>query len=157
MTAIGIALLLVGAVLLVAEAHLPTAGVVGVAGVAGVISGMALLFGEAGIAAAIAVPIALAAGAVALGFLAVASLKVTRARRGRVHGGSEGLVGQVGVVRLPPAPVGQVFVDGALWRARRAIDPECDGPLGQGDAVVVEKVEGLTLAVRKAEEWELTP
>jgi membrane-bound ClpP family serine protease len=157
MTTVGIALLLVGAVLLVAEAHLPTAGVFGVAGVAGVVAGIALLFGEAGLAAALAVPVAIAAGAAALGFLALATLKGTRARRGRVHGGSEGLVGQVGVVRLPLAPVGQVFVHGALWRARRALDPEWDGPLGEGDAVVVERVEGLTLAVRKAEEWELTP
>ena len=48
---------------------------------------------------------------------------------------------------------GQVFVDGALWRARRnwPDDPE---EISAGDAVVVERVSGLTLGVRRAEQWE---
>ena len=48
---------------------------------------------------------------------------------------------------------GQVFVDGALWRARPSW-PDADEKLAAGDAVVVERVSGLTLAVRRAEEWE---
>jgi membrane protein implicated in regulation of membrane protease activity len=52
------------------------------------------------------------------------------------------------------APVGQVFVQGALWRARLA-----DGPagangervLGRGARVRVESVDGLTLYVRPLE------
>ena len=48
---------------------------------------------------------------------------------------------------------GQVFVDGALWRARCSVLEE-DAELDAGDAVVVERVSGLTLAVRRAEEWE---
>jgi membrane protein implicated in regulation of membrane protease activity len=48
---------------------------------------------------------------------------------------------------------GQVFVDGALWRARCSVLEE-DTELDAGDAVVVERVSGLTLAVRRAEEWE---
>lgn len=157
MTAVGIALLLAGVVLLVAEAHLPTAGVVGVAGVAGIVSGIALLVAESGAGGAVVASVAVAAGLVALAFVALAALKGAAARRGRVHGGLEGLVGRRGVLRAPPAPVGEVFVDGALWRARRAFDQECDGPLHRGDPVVVEGVDGLTLSVRKAEEWELTP
>jgi membrane-bound serine protease (ClpP class) len=48
---------------------------------------------------------------------------------------------------------GQVFVDGALWRAK--LSPmDGDDELDAGDAIVVERVSGLTLAVRKAEEWE---
>ena len=48
---------------------------------------------------------------------------------------------------------GQVFVDGALWRARPSW-PDSDEPLTAGRRVVVEGVSGLTLAVRRAEEWE---
>jgi len=44
-------------------------------------------------------------------------------------------------------------VDGALWRARPSW-PDADEHLAAGDAVVVERVSGLTLAVRRAEEWE---
>ena len=49
---------------------------------------------------------------------------------------------------------GQVLVDGALWRARRSWPDDERGQLGAGDAVVVERVSGLTLGVRRAEEWE---
>jgi membrane protein implicated in regulation of membrane protease activity len=49
-----------------------------------------------------------------------------------------------------------VFVDGALWRAR-AWGLEGDPPLQSGLPVVVENVNGLTLTVRPAEEWEVAP
>jgi membrane-bound serine protease (ClpP class) len=68
--------------------------------------------------------------------------------------GGEGIVGHVGVVRHELEPVGQVFIDGALWRARPAWD---EGGLREGDPVVVEQINGLTLSVRRAEEWELQP
>jgi membrane-bound serine protease (ClpP class) len=63
-------------------------------------------------------------------------------------------VGHVGVVRQELQPVGQVFVDGALWNARPCAFEE-PGDLRAGDAIVVEQVRGLTLSVRRAEEWEL--
>ena len=47
-------------------------------------------------------------------------------------------------------------LDGALWRAR-AWAVEDEPPLHTGEAIVVEGVDGLTLTVRRAEEWELTP
>jgi membrane protein implicated in regulation of membrane protease activity len=56
-------------------------------------------------------------------------------------------------VRSALEPAGQVFVDGALWRARPSWD-ESDH-LREGDPVVVERVQGLTLCVRRAEQWEL--
>jgi membrane-bound serine protease (ClpP class) len=63
--------------------------------------------------------------------------------------------GVLGVVRSWTEPSGQVFVDGALWRARHEW-PLDDDQLQEGDAVVVERVSGLTLCVRRADEWELT-
>ena len=59
----------------------------------------------------------------------------------------------MGVVRSWAGTSGQVFVDGALWRAQRSV-PDEDADLGAGDSVVVERVNGLTLGVRRAEEWE---
>jgi len=48
------------------------------------------------------------------------------------------------------------FLYGALWRAEPS--PIHDGAkLHEGDRVVVERVNGLTLRVRRAEEWELNP
>jgi membrane protein implicated in regulation of membrane protease activity len=62
------------------------------------------------------------------------------------------MCGRSGTVRTWAGPDGQVLVDGALWRARPSLPEE--GSLHAGDEVVVERVSGLTLAVRKAEEWE---
>jgi membrane-bound ClpP family serine protease len=153
MVALGIALLVVGAGLLIAEAHLPTYGALGVAGLAALVvgAGLALDGAGAGIALVLTVTILLAlAGGVVLLYV---GRKALAAGRTRALTGAEGLIGQIGVVRTSPAPVTQVFVDGALWRARPSLDP--DEVLNEGDAVVVERVQGLTLGVRRAEEWEL--
>ena len=56
-------------------------------------------------------------------------------------------------MRSAPAPLGQVFIDGALWRARPCLEDD----LVVGDPVVVERVNGLVLSVRRAEEWEVDP
>jgi membrane protein implicated in regulation of membrane protease activity len=54
---------------------------------------------------------------------------------------------------------GSVALDGALWRARRSASRDADDgedhELHSGDCVVVERLTGLTLSVRRAEEWEL--
>jgi membrane-bound ClpP family serine protease len=150
MTALGIALLIVGAALLVAEAHLPTAGALGLLGAVALGAGGWLALTGAGAAVGLAVAVAVAVTLVAGGFLVFAGAKVVRARRARIRGGPEGLVGHVGTAR----DAGLVFVDGALWRARLTWPGE-QAELHRGDPVVVERVTGLTLCVRKADRWEL--
>ena len=78
-----------------------------------------------------------------------------RVRGRRIRTGAEGLIGHVGVVRSWDEPAGRVYVDGALWRARHSWPEEPEEDLSEGDHVVVECLSGLTLAVRKAEDWEL--
>jgi len=91
------------------------------------------------------------------GVLAVSVGKGAAVRRLRVRAGPESLLGHVGVVRSWAGTAGSVLVDGALWRARRsAIDDEDEEDLHQGDAVVVDHLDGLTVRVRRAEEWEVT-
>jgi membrane-bound ClpP family serine protease len=140
MVILGIVLVLVGAGLLVAEAHLPTFGVLGLAGLAALVTGgvVAVDASGGGVALVLAVGLVLTlAAGVALAAVVRGAASVARrpARAGR-----EGLVGHVG---------------GALWRAR----PYWDDPEGfrEGDPIVVEQVNGLTLSVRRAEEWELAP
>jgi membrane-bound ClpP family serine protease len=152
MTDIGLALVLVGAALLVVEAHV-AGGVVGVFGGMALAAGAAFLIGGAGGGIALVVAAMLAAVAVTGAWIAIATRKSLTARRRRIASGSEALCGRSGVVRSWNGEGGQVFVDGALWRAR--LSPMENGhQLDAGDAVVVERVTGLTLAVRKAEEWE---
>ena len=49
-----------------------------------------------------------------------------------------------------------MLVQGELWHARRSLADEED-ELREGTHVVVERVHGLTVSVRRAEEWELLP
>jgi membrane-bound ClpP family serine protease len=132
MVEIGVALVLVGVALLVAEAHVPS-GALGAAGGISLAAGAALGVGGA--------------------WMAIAARKSLATRRLRAASGREALSGRTGVVRSWNGEGGQVFVDGALWRARRTW-PDDTEEIGAGDAVVVERVSGLTLGVRRAEEWE---
>jgi len=156
---LGIALLLAGAGLLVAEAHLPTYGALGLAGVLALVAGAAIAVDGSGGGTALIVGVAAIVAIGALALVAVIARATLTASRPRARTGSEGLIGHVGVIRRAPgganplASLGQVYVDGALWRARPCMEDE----LGVGDPVVVERVNGLVLSVRRAEEWEVDP
>jgi membrane-bound ClpP family serine protease len=152
MVEIGVALVLLGAGLLVAEAHVP-GGILGVAGGLALAGGAALAIAGAGGAVGVVLAAVLAALAVSGVWVAVLTRKAIATRRLRTASGREALNGRMGVVRSWTGASGQVFVDGALWRAKRSLSDE-DADLGAGDSVVVERVSGLTLGVRRAEEWE---
>jgi membrane-bound ClpP family serine protease len=154
MTALGFALLLMGAFLVVAEAHVP-GGVLGVAGGAALIGGGIIVIAALGGGAVLAVPVGVGLGAAAGGWALLVARKATSTRRQSIKAGTEALCGRVGVVRSWSDPAGRVFVDGALWRARDESDAADGEALGEGDRVVVEGVSGLTLSVRRAEEWEV--
>lgn len=149
---VGLALSLLGAALLVAEAHVP-GGVLGGLGSLALAGGAALAIAGAGGGFALVLAAVVAAVAVTGVWVAVAARKSLAAGRLRAASGREALSGRTGVVRSWAGGGGQVFVDGALWRARRSWDEDGDD-MDVGDAVVVERVSGLTLAVRRAEEWE---
>jgi membrane-bound ClpP family serine protease len=155
MTALIVVLLVIGASLLVAEAHLASYGVLGVAGLAALGGGIVLWAGETGGGAAFALVIPVMLVLAALG--AVAGRKALQVHGRRARGGSDGLVGRVGIVRRDLAPLGDVFVAGELWRACPSLLEDDDEPLVAGEHVVVERVRGLTMSVRRAEEWELMP
>jgi membrane-bound serine protease (ClpP class) len=131
----------------VAEAHVASHGILGVAAVIALVLGGLLLFDTDSEAFRVSVPVALLSGALLGALTLFAASKALGARRLPVRGGREELVGEVGTVRVPLAPEGQVFVHGALWRAR-ALEPAATVPLGA--RVRVESVEGLTLGVRPA-------
>lgn len=153
MTEVGIVLLVVGAVVAVAEAHYPTHGVAGGIGVVAMAIGAALAVSGLGAGALLGLLVGgglLAAGG---GLLALSVSRGAAARRLRVMTGAEGIAGHVGVVRSWAGANGSVALDGSLWRASRSAIQEDD--LHTGDQVVVERLNGLTLCVRRAEEWEL--
>ncbi len=142
--AIGVVLLLLAAGLLVAEAQLPTGGFLGVAGVGALVAGGLLLFDTSGDEPAVSPVLVIALAVLIGGFIAFAGQRVMVARRQPFATGEESLVGEEGDVRVALDPVGQVFVDGALWRARVANGNE---PIEVGYRVRVESIDGLVLAV----------
>jgi membrane-bound ClpP family serine protease len=155
MSSLSVVLVIVGAALMVAEAHVPSHGALGTGAVAALTAGVVLALSGAGAPGG---AVAAAGVAVALAGLALAWLLLTKslaAGRLTVRSGPRALVGRVATVRSLPAPVGQVQLDGALWRARLSELETESLPVAEGSAVVVESVDGLTLTVRPAEEWEV--
>ena len=155
MTALILALLILGLGLLVAEAHLPTYGALGTAGLAAVVGGIVLAVTASGGGVLLGLALSLPIAAAVVGVGVVAARKTLAAGRRRARCGVEGLIGHVGVVRRPLDPLGHVAIDGELWRARRSWADEDEPPPAEGEAVVVDRVHGLTLSVRRADAWEV--
>lgn len=157
MALLGLVLLVVGAVIAATEAHYPTHGVAGGIGVLAMAAGV--LLAARGLGAGIALGL-LGAGALAAVGAGAVTFTVKQGlstRRRRVRTGAEGLIGEIGVVRSWTDSAGTVLLRGAVWQARRSVgvDGEPVSALHAGDRVVVERLVGLTLSVRPAEEWEL--
>ena len=149
MTALIVALVVLGASLLIAEAHVVSYGLLGVAGIGALAAAGVLAVDALGGSVLLGLVVMLPAVALAGWLLTIVARKALAVRGRRAHTGAEGLIGRIGVVRH-----GDVFVDGELWRARRSWADE-ERTLGEGEQVVVEQVQGLTLSVRRAEEWEV--
>ena len=147
----GVLLLVAGVLMIIGEAHLPTHGILGASGIAALIASGLLLYDTNTSAFEISPVVVVIVGLLLGGGLAVAVQKAVKARREPKRTGWEEMLGTIGEVREPLDPVGQVFVQGALWRAR-LVDADGDDrrALERGSRVRVESVEGLTLHVSPA-------
>lgn len=142
-TWVGIFLLLVAIALLIAEAHLPTGGLLGVPGVVALaLAGLLLFNSDEG--ADVSTPAVITTAVVLGGFFAFLVQKIAATRRKPVKTGWEELIGQEAEVRSRIAPEGQIFVMGALWRA---VSSRPDEVFNVGDRVRIDSVDGLTLSV----------
>jgi membrane-bound serine protease (ClpP class) len=140
----GLALILFGVVMILTELFITSYGVLGLGGMFAFILGSLFLVDTS--ETNLAVNRGLIAGAaVAFGAIVLAiGYVVIGARRERPTTGSEGLVGEIGVVRSPIAPgvPGRIFVHGETWRARSV------EPLGAGAQARVTAVSGLEVDVK---------
>jgi membrane-bound ClpP family serine protease len=152
MTALGVSLLIVGAIVVLIEAHVPAYGMLGIPGVAALAVGAVLAISGLGGGVVLGILAAVVLASVGLGMLAISLRKGLAVRRGQAR---ESLIGHIGVVREWSEPTGRVLVDGALWHAQRSLTDEEHDELHKGDSIVVERRSGLTLSVRPAEDWEL--
>jgi membrane-bound serine protease (ClpP class) len=133
----GLALVLLGASLLVIDAHVTSHGALTVSGLVAMAIGLITLFHRAPAPYHTSIPL-VATLVVALGGLwLVATTKAIRARRSPVLVGPQDLVGLESVVRSD----GMVIVHGELWRVGS------DARLEPGERVAVDGIDGLTLRV----------
>jgi membrane-bound serine protease (ClpP class) len=136
---------LVGIALLVAELLLSTGGVLAALGALGLIAGGVLALESDSSAADYVGPGLIALGIASLVAFYFITRKVIEAHEVPARTGSEELVGAIAEARTALDPDGQVWVEGALWRAHVG---DGSGRIDVGDRVRVEAVEGLTLVVR---------
>ena len=137
----GLSLILLGSALLVAEAFVPSFGVLGLGGIAAFVIGAILLFEDEAPGFTIAWQIV---GGCALAFaltFGLLSTLVMRARRRPVVTGREQLMGETARVLDWSLGEGWVPLAGERWQARGP------GTLAPGMRVRVTGVDGLTLAV----------
>lgn len=153
---IGVALLVLAAVLLVAEAHAPGTGLLALGGILAFVAGSLLLFmpleglGSASSARYVS-PWLIAVGTLAVGgYILIVVRAVLRTQRLPTRSGSEALLGQDGVAISDLTPRGTVRIRGEDWSAIADVTP-----IAAGETVEVLAVEGVTLRVHRPYEWRL--
>jgi membrane-bound serine protease (ClpP class) len=144
----GLALLIGGVGLMVADVLLRRLGVLTALGLAAFLGGSLLTFRD--VASAIAISPWLIGGAVAASLLYYGfGLTVAIQSRERITSTQRGLVGLLGETRGRLSPEGPVFVKGTLWKGRTS-----DGPIPPGTRVRIRGVDGLILRVEPEAEEE---
>lgn len=140
----GVALILLGLALLVAEGFAPSFGILGIGGIAAFLLGSTIMFDTDLPEFRVALPV--------MGALAVASAGMTllvvrlaiRSRKAGVASGREQMIGAVGTVLNWSNDAGHIHVHGERWRASGAAG------LVPGQVVEVTAINGLTLDVQAA-------
>lgn len=138
---LGVALMLVGGMMIVIEAYTPTLGLVGLAGLLLFGFGMFVIFPEGfRVSTSVIATILVVAG----GLLALILFAIVGSRS---HGpliGGDAVRKREGIVDEWSGHEGWVIIEGERWRAR------CDKPLSPGDKVRVVSVDGLIVVVKQA-------
>lgn len=141
----GLALLILGIGLMVAEALVPSFGILGIGGVIAFSIGGLMLFDTEIEAFQVGIP-TIAATATVFAVLIIATINIAlRIRHKKVSTGTSALIGETGIALEDIEQEGQVRIGGEIWRAR------ADTPLAKGDAIAIEEVKGLLLKVKKIE------
>ncbi|MFC1896536.1 nodulation protein NfeD [Thermodesulfobacteriota bacterium] len=137
----GILLILLSLVLFIMEMKIVSHGLLGIAGIVSFLLGSLMLFDQdSGMRVSWSVLIPTVA-TVSGFFLIVAGL-VLRSQLSRPRTGAQGLVGEVGLVKMPLKPEGKVLVHGELWKAVSE-----ESPVETGASVRIKEVRGLLLVV----------
>ena len=139
---VGLGFIAIAFILFVLDIKAPTHGVLTLGGIVSFVLGTFVLFNtsELEVPWVTIISLALATGA----FFAFAISKAIAIQRRQPVTGMEGLIGQTAKVRQALDPIGQVLVEGELWRAEAE-----SGPIAVGERVTITGYEGYRLQVRR--------
>jgi len=156
MVLLGVVVVLAGLAVLVIEAHLNTAGVLGAVGVLGTAAGVGTILAGSGAALWVTVPVAAVLALAGLVVMLMVVREVFVAGNQQIRSGPDALIGAKGVVQSWTDREGMVLVEGALWHAEPAFGWEDPLP-NPGDKVIVAELDGLSILVRRPHAWEVIP
>ncbi len=143
----GLFLILFAMVLFLVDVKVQSHGLLALGGVVSLVLGSLILLGsDTGVARISLVVVGTVVGTTVL-FFAFVVRAAWKSQRGASSTGGEGLVGERGEAVTPLAPKGKVFVHGEYWNAENAASGES---IDTGAPIIVERVDGMTLRVRKA-------
>ena len=141
----GLLLILLGAILFIAEISIMSYGLLSVSGVISIFLGSTMLIDSEDpamqISRAILYPTLGLTIVLSIGIIVLA----TRTRNLRKLGGMEGMIGETGLVKESLNLHGSVLVHGELWEA------ESDTQVNEGEMVRVDSIEGLKIKVSKVD------
>jgi membrane-bound serine protease (ClpP class) len=140
----GAALVLLGIGLMVAEAHIGSFGVIGIAGIIAFVIGAIMMFPSGAPGFSLSLPVVAAATITTAALFLLVLTMLVRSRRRPVVTGKEGLLGAEGETVAWDGDEGRVLVNGEIWRAR------AQRTLEKGDRIRVIDREGLVLVVEPA-------
>ena len=137
----GLALILLGIALMVAEAFSPSFGIFGLGGVAAFTLGSIMLMDTEVPGYQIALPLIIGISLFSVAFIVVTISMLVRVRNKPVTTGMEAVVGEIGKVVSGFPGAGRVLVEGEIWQAK------CANALKAGQSIRVTKLTGLCLDV----------
>jgi len=142
----GLALILLGVMLIVAEAFMPSFGALGLGGIAAFVFGSIILLDTDVPGMQIARSLIFGVALVASSFLLLLVYMLMRMRRRPAVSGTESMLGELAEVLEDFNEHGQVFVHGERWSAHTQV------PVRKGDRVRVDRINGLLLDVSPVEQ-----
>jgi len=144
----GIALIVMGIIMLFLELKTPTNGPLSIGGIASMLLGSAMLFETDApflrVSWGVIIPVVVVSAAF---FLFVVGMTI-KAMRKKPTTGKKGLVGEIATAKTSfvPGKVGSVYIHGEFWNA------VSDEKINNGEGVEILSVEGLLLKVQRRQQ-----
>jgi len=139
----GLALMILGVILFIAEIKVTSYGLLSVGGVISLLLGSIMLIDNPTEYLRLSWQVIVPSVAISAGFFIFAVTMAIRTRLKKPTTGIEGLVGRIGVAESDFRPDGRVAVYGEIWTA------ESEDKIRKGDKVEVTRVDKLRLIVKK--------